>query len=132
MTMKKMRKYLLAGLGLAVVLTGLSRHVAQAQVDPEVKIYLVEKGSTGVDQRVGEIYVHDREPGQTQYVEDWVLYPNYQYPGPNYLGMLNITPSPMERPYASQADYFQNVPFAKGSKYIRVTAQEFSSLPVTR
>ena len=130
--MKKMRKYLFAGLMLSMVLGGLSRHVVQAQIDPDVKIYLVEKAATGEDQRVGEIYVHDREPGQTQYVEDWVLYPGYQYPGPSYLGILNITPSPMERPYASQADYFQNVPFAKGSKYIRVTAQEFTFLPVTR
>jgi hypothetical protein len=130
--MKKTKKYLLGGLMLIAVLGGLSRHVAQAQLDPGARLYLIERGSSGIDHTVGEVYVHDRTPDQTQYVEDWVLYPNYQYPGPQFMGMLNITPSPMERPYASQSDFFRNVPFSAKSKYVRVTAQEFTSLPVAR
>ena len=130
--MKKLRKYLLAGVMLTAVLGGLSRHVAQAQLDPGARMYVFEKAPSGIDHAVAEIYVHDRAPDQTQYVEDWVLYPDYQYPGPQFIGMLNITPSPMERPYASQSDFFQNVPFKAKSKYIRVTAQEFTSLPVVR
>jgi hypothetical protein len=38
----------------------------------------------------------------------------------------------MEKPYASESDFFQRVPFAAGSKYIRVLAQEYPYLPVTR
>jgi len=122
--MKTMLKFVVAAVLCAVVLMGVMSRVAKAQFDPEVKIYLYENGV-----RVGEIYVPDRAPEQTEYVEHWVLYPNYMYPGPQYIGTLDIVPSPTERPYASESDFFSHVPFAKGSKYIRVTCQEYSTLP---
>lgn len=79
-----------------------------------MKVYLVEN-----DAKVGEVYVLDRAPDQTTYEEDWVLYPNYQYPGPRFMGTLNVVPSPTERPYASQSEFFKNVPFAPGRVEIR-------------
>jgi hypothetical protein len=90
-------------------------------------IYLYENGI-----RTGEVYVPDRVDGQTQYTEHWVLYPNYLYPGPKFLGPMQVVPVTTEKPYASDAEFFKNVPFAKGSKYVRVDAEEFTSLPVAR
>ena len=101
--------------------------IVRAQVNPDVKVYLVENGAN-----VGEIYVPERAPDATEYYEHWVLSPNYQYPGPKFMGKMQVTPSPTERPYASEADFFRNVPFPAGSKYVRVFAQEYSALPSAR
>src|SRR5438552_2138452 len=119
--MKKTIKFLLPAMMLAVVLAGVLSHVAKAQLDPGARYYVFENGI-----RVAEIHVVDRPPDATQYVEDWVLYPNYLYPGPRFMGALQIVASPTEKPYASQADFFANVPFAPGSKYVRVSAQEYT------
>jgi hypothetical protein len=81
------------------------------------------------DSRVGEVFVPQRDPAETRYVEHWVLYPNYRYPGPRYLGALRVVVSTSEAPYASEDDFFRNVPFAKGSKYVRVNCQESPALP---
>src|SRR5689334_4638991 len=101
--------------------------VAFAQLDPGTRIYLYENG-----ERVGEVYVPERDAGQATYVEHWVLYPNYRYPGPLFISALQIVPSPTENPHDTQPIFFRNVPFAKDSKYIRVTAEESKSLPVVR
>ena len=124
--MKKTMQYLLPAAMFAIVLAGVLSHTAKAQIDP-IKIFLYENGV-----RVGEVYVPDRAAGQTTYVEDWVLYPNYLYPGPRFLGALQIVPDAFSPPYASEADFFSRVPFAAGSKYVRVTAQEYTSLPAAR
>src|SRR5262245_23415562 len=113
-------------IGVAVLGLALSC-LLLAQLDSGNRFYLYENGA-----RVGEIYVEDRVEGQTHYVEHWVLSPNYQYPGPKFIGKLEIIPSPTEKPYANADDFFRNVPFERGSKYIRVTADEFSELPVKR
>jgi hypothetical protein len=123
--MKKTMRYLLPALMLAI-LAAVSLRPAKAQLDIGNRIYLTENGA-----RVGEVYVPERAAGQIEYVEEWVLFPNYRYPGPSFMGMLNIIPSATERPYSSQEDFLQNVPFPKGSKYVRVSAQEFTALPVT-
>jgi len=74
----------------------------------------------------------DRIPGATQYTQHGVLYPGYYPPGPSFIGALDIIASPTERPYASLADFFQNVPWSQGSTYVRVDVQQFTSLPVRR
>ncbi len=125
--MKKTMKFLLPAMMFTIVLAGVLSHVAKAQLDPGDRFYAYENGI-----RVAEIHVLDRPPDATQYVEDWVLYPNYLYPGPRFIGALQIIPSPTERPYASESDFLRNVPFPHGSKLVRVSAQEFTSLPVGR
>jgi len=122
--MRSIWKCVLAGLALALLVAGLLPPAAKAQIDVGSRIYLYENGV-----RVGEVFVPDRAPGQTEYAEDWVLYPNYMYPGPRFIGALQIVPSPTEKPYASEQDFFQRVPFAAGSKYVRVLAQESAYLP---
>ena len=123
--MKKTTKFMIPAGLLALVLAGLSPRPATAQLDPGYfRTYVYENGV-----RVGEIYVPEQAVGQAQHEEDWVLYPNYVYPGPQFIGALQIVPSPTEQPYLSESDFFSRVPFAKGSKFIRVTAQENTSLP---
>ena len=107
----------------ALVLAG----AAWAQVDSGNKIGLYENGT-----KVGEVFVPERSPGQTRYMEHWVLSPNYQYPGPKFIGALEIVPSVTERPYADEADFFANAPWTAGSKYVRITSEEFTSLPGRR
>src|SRR5215813_1200922 len=124
--MKNIRLLLLSLL-LAASLFTIFSVPGEAQIDPSNRIYLFENGI-----RVGEVYVPERAEGQTEYVEHWVLYPNYLYPGPRFIGTLQIVPTPSEQPYEGETDFFKRVPFEKGSKYIRVTAQESATLPVVR
>ena len=101
-------KLLIPAVMALLILTGLLSQNARAQIDPQ-RIYFYENGI-----RVGEVYVPDRAPGQAEYLEHWVLYPNYLYPGPRFIGALQIVPS-SEKPYASESEFFRTVPFAKGS-----------------
>ena len=125
--MRTILKVALPALVFAILLGTVKPPAAKAQIGPDVKVYLYENGV-----RVGEIYVPDRAADQSQYLEHWVLYPNYMYPGPKFIGALEIVPSPTEPPYASEQDFFRRVPFGPGYKYIRVTAQESTSLPTGR
>ena len=98
------------------------------QLDPEggkvgASFDLYESGN-----KVGEIYVPGRLPGTTHYVEHGVLFPGYVYPGPKSLVTLKIVPK-LTSPYADENDFFRRVRFDSGSKYIRVTADEFSQMP---
>lgn len=77
---------------------------------------------------VGQIFVPAREPGTIHYLEHWVLFPNYVYPGPKNLAMLKIVPK-SPSPFKDEADFFRRVEFKQGSKYIRVTADEYHEMP---
>jgi hypothetical protein len=81
--------------------------------------------------KVGEIYIPARQPGVSHYDEHWVLFPDYVYPGPKNLEPVRIVPLAVS-PYASQEDFFRRVPFKRGSKYIRVTADEYDQMPAAQ
>src|SRR4051812_12770777 len=121
--MMNKRKLIMAAAVLALVLAC----TAIAQVDPGMKLGLYENNV-----KVGEMYLNPYATGQTTYVQNWVLSPGYQYPGPRFLGALQVIASPTDRPYASEMDFFQNVPWSTGSKYVRITSEEFTSLPGRR
>lgn len=108
----------------AVVATVL--HLAQpadAQLDPG-NFDLIQRGT-----KVGEVYVPPREPGQTTYIEHWVLFPNYTYPSPVSRQGLRLVA--LRRPrYTSEEDFFRNVPWGEGYRYVQITANESTSLPV--
>lgn len=99
---------------------------ASAQLDPDCKFYLVEN-----DRRVGEVFVPTRALGDTEYLEHWVLYPGYAYPGRQYLRGLTIQPAIFEKPYRDLNDFLTQVPWKRGSKYIKVRARELNALPTT-
>lgn len=118
-------KLILAVLALLGVLASLGL----AQLDPDIRsLFLYENGI-----RVGEIYVPDRAEGATHYLEHWVLYRNYVYPGPNFIGELLISPlaggTSEENVYRNEADFFRRAAFPIGSKYVKVTVDEFTSIP---
>lgn len=105
--------------------------VCSAQLDPHgpnlgASFDLYEAGN-----KVGEIYVPGREPGVSHYLEHWVLFPNYVYPGPRNLTTLQIIPKATS-PYMDEADFFRRVAFGRGSRYVRVTADEFTQLPAVQ
>ena len=81
--------------------------------------------------KVGEVYVPGRDAYATHYLEHWVLFPSYVYPGPKSLAKLNIVPKSTS-PYTNESDFFKRVAFKAGSKYIRVTSDESPILPAVQ
>lgn len=109
---------------IASVLTGATLLLAQLPVDTNIVMF--ESGN-----EVGEVY---RGPGLADasvYVEHWILRPGYVYPGPKTLVTLDLVPKSVT-PYRSEEDFFRNAWFPKGSKYARVTAEEFNHLPAVQ
>jgi hypothetical protein len=104
--MTKTIKFLLPAMLLLPVLTGLIPHIAKAQVDPGAinhsALLLFENGV-----QVGEAYILDRAPGQTQYAEDEVPYPSYVNAGPRFIGAVQVVMSTTGKRYASESDLQQ-------------------------
>jgi len=106
---------------LVAVLVALTAGVVSAQMTPDTKIMLFENG-----QPVGEVFVPERATNAA-YTEHWVLYPNYQYPGPMFVGELLVAPIPSQLPRTSVEELFRAAPL--GSKHVRVDVQEFDLMP---
>jgi hypothetical protein len=69
---------------------------------------------------VGEIMRVDRST--TSYKEHWVLYPEYEY------GVeMEIVPG--ETYYDDLHDFFDDVPFSSGSRYVEATCADGTRLP---
>ncbi|MDX2149418.1 MAG: hypothetical protein SFV54_01690 [Bryobacteraceae bacterium] len=81
--------------------------------------------------KVGEIFEPARVAGANHYLQHWVLFSNYVYPGPKSLAVLSVVPQSKSR-YSDENDFFKRVAFAEGGKYIRVTADEYTDFPRSR
>ena len=79
--------------------------------------------------RVGEIYSPGTDIKATQYVEHWVLYDGYIYPGKNQPGLTTTIKAAPLSGYKSEADFFASVPWGPGYRYVRVDCTEFDRLP---
>jgi len=79
--------------------------------------------------RVGEIYVPERNPKATQYVEHWVLYNSYVYPSPDQSHLKTEIRVEKQIGYESEADFFARVSWVPGYRYVRVDCTEFDKLP---
>lgn len=113
---------LLSSLALAAGATLLWQRPVGAQLDPG-NFCIVQD-----EVQVGEIFTPVRNPGAPQYVEHWVLYPGYRYPSRE--NRLKVTVQPCAHTtYSSEQDFFARVPFATGSRYVRVDARESTTLP---
>ena len=116
---------LIGGLVTAVVLTiilyfALAGARVEAQIDPgNFELY-----QGGV--KVGEIFVPFRDRTAKNYVEHWVLYPSYANPAD---GRGSTEIRPVARRYLSASEFFHDVPFAPGARYVLVRAQESLDLP---
>jgi len=103
---------------------------ALAKMEPR-RYFQMDPGELTIRQnggRVGEIYVPDREPGATKYVEHWVLYDNYVYPGKDNASLVT-TIEPGRASYKSEEDFFARVPWGEGFRYVRVDCTDTDRLP---
>lgn len=106
---------------LTAVLVALVSGAVWAQVDPGFKFNLYQNGT-----QVGEVFVPERDTNAA-YTEHWVLYGNYQYPGPRYVGELLLTPISSQGPYNNVDELLGAAPV--GSKHVTVDVLEFDSIP---
>jgi hypothetical protein len=130
--------YLLISLALLAVCCGLALRGSQAAtasrraapllrapmqipIDPD-KIF--QKGI-----QVGEIYAPGNDPKATQYVEHWVLYDNYVYPGPAHPELATTIKAAPESDYENEADFFARVKWGPGFRYVRVDCIDTDKLP---
>ena len=109
---------------LLALLLARSAPPAHAQLDPTGGRSLeIWQGG----EKVGEIYVPVRPAGATTYAEHWVLFPGYVYPSGD--GKVEVALRPGGPAYRSEADFFARVPFAPGSRYVRVQSDDTDRLP---
>lgn len=94
---------------------------APAQIDPG----FFEVFQNGV--KVGEICVPARDVEAVNYVEHWVLFNNYVYPGrdPELVTTIKVA----RRGYANEADFFARAPWGPGFRYVRVDSTDTDRLP---
>lgn len=95
---------------------------AHAQIDPGG--FIIRQNGV----QVGVIYVPQHEPGAGNYVEHWVLYDNYTYPGRDASLVTTITAATKDE-YRDEADFFARVPWGKGFRYVRVDSTDTDRLP---
>src|SRR5262245_33808134 len=63
---------------------------------------------------VADIYSPGKDIKATQYVEHWVLYDGYVYPGNNQPGLTTTIKAAPLSGYKSEADFFANAPWGPG------------------
>jgi hypothetical protein len=92
----------------------------EAQLDPgNFELY-----QSGV--KVGEVFVPDRDRNARNYLEHWVLLPEYVNPGE---GRGSTEIRPVASGYESTRDFFRRAPFPEGSRYVIIGAHESRTLP---
>jgi hypothetical protein len=113
---------------LAVALVALTVVKASA-VSPRAQL---DPGFFNIFQngiRVGEIYVPERDPGASRYVEHWILYNSYVYPSRELPELKTEIRVSQKSAYESEADFFARAPFGPGFRYVRADCAEFDRLP---
>ncbi|MGW1729104.1 hypothetical protein ACWCQK_40465 [Streptomyces sp. NPDC002306] len=103
---------------------------ANAQLDPSTNVDGKSKSFDIIqfNHKVGEIFVPDRASGSTSYLEHWVLFSDYKYPG-KANPTATITIKEGDSTYSDLQDFFSKVPFGSGSKYVKVDSHESAALP---
>ena len=121
MNLKAVLKAVTIGSCLALVCVLTLTSKAKAQLDPST-FNLLQNGA-----KVGEIYVPQREPGAINYVEHWVLFNNYEYPGKDPSLVTTIVAGRSN--YESEEDFFKRVAWGPGFRYVRVDSTDTDKLP---
>jgi hypothetical protein len=67
-------------------------------------------------------------PDSAQYVEHWVLFAGYTYPSPLNGKAITVRPAAEQRAM-SEAEFFAQVPWGPGFRYVRVDAADTTKLP---
>jgi hypothetical protein len=105
---------------LAVAITVTTSLQAQFPIDARSAFGIYQDGVL-----VGELMRVDEDP--EKYVEHWVLYPDYVYPSERNGVVTEIVPGAI--PYDGLDDFFRNVPFEEGSRYVEATCADGTHLP---
>ena len=121
MNLKAVLKAVTLGSCLALVCAFTLAPKAKAQLDPG-NFILLQNG-----RKVGEIYVPQREPGAINYVEHWVLFSDYEYPGKDPSLVTTIVAG--RTSYESDEDFFKRAPWGEGFRYVRVDSTDTDKLP---
>ena len=130
--------YLLASLAILAGCFGLTLQGGQAAaanrraaplLRAPVQFPVDEFGIFQKEVRVGEIYSPGKDIKATQYVEHWVLYDGYVYPGNNHPGLTTTIKAARESDYESETDFFARAPWGPGYRYVRVDCTEYDRLP---
>jgi hypothetical protein len=112
---------------LVVMLVTLALAIpAQAQLDNGPHD-IFQTDDFGNQVKVGEIYVPQRAPGATSYVEHWVLFENYTYHNAENRVITIIRPS--QRTTRSEEEFLAGIPNRPGVRYVRVDCTETLMLP---
>ena len=125
-TAARLSKLLVSATLSTLFALALSANAAAAQLDPGTHdVY--QRDQFQNERKVAEIFVPEREPGATFYVEHWVLFDGYVYPSPQLSVVTTIKASRLR--YASEADFFARVAWGPGFRYIRVESFDTDQLP---
>lgn len=120
--MRKLALVLAAAL-IAAVAAGLPP--ARAQLDPGFRSFDILQNGV----KVGEIFrdptVDPPEPDR--YLEHWVLFDRYVYPGERADVATEIRVGRAE--YKNEKDFFARVPWRKGYRYVKVDCLDGTTLP---
>src|SRR5262245_19046688 len=109
---------------VALTIIRASAIPASAQLDPSDGYDVFQNGI-----RVGEIYVPERDPKATQYVEHWVLYNSYVFPSSDQPELKTEIRLAQKSSYESEADFFARAPFGPGFRYVRADCTDTDRLP---
>ncbi len=117
----RLTKAIITGSFIAVIGALALAKSTPAQIDPG----FFEVLQNGV--KAGEICVPARDVEAVNYVEHWVLFNNYVYPGrdPELAPTIKVA----RRGYADEADFFARVPWGPGFRYVRVDSTDTDKLP---
>jgi hypothetical protein len=117
----RLSRTILIGSLVAVVGTFAIARSAPTQLDGG-QFEIFQNGS-----KAGEIFVPARHPDEANYVEHWVLFSNYTYPGKD--AELVTTIRAARRTYTSEAEFFARVPWGPGFRYVKVDSTDTDRLP---
>lgn len=97
-----------------------------ALLAPQTALAQLESGIMAIYQNgkeVGRIYVPGRAAKADTYVEHWLLYPNYTYPGRRRPALETVI-VPLDDVAASLTEFKQSAGAEPGSKLIQVLSHE--------
>ncbi len=95
-------------------------------LSPSISRAQMEVGVMGVYQNgkeVGRIYVPPRNAKDNTYVEHWVLYPGYLYPGKKRPGFETLI-VPLHESFSSLSAFKNSLVLEPGSRIIEVLSHE--------
>ena len=103
---------------LVMLVVSLLAAASFAQFPPGTAVWDVKQNGV----LVGQLYV---EGSGANYTEHWVLWPGYVTP----TSSIEVEVKMGSKTYAKASDFFKQVSFPSGSKYVKANCNESAQLP---